>query len=58
MIGDRPEFLKSGERARLIPVVADGSREKRIASVVLAVMTAVPPFARALIASTGKNIGK
>lgn len=58
MIGDRPEFLKSGEHARLIPVVADSSREKRIASVVLAVMTAVPAFARTLIASTGKSIGK
>lgn len=58
MVGDRPEFLKSGEPARLIPVVADGSREKRVASVVLAVMTAVPAFARALIASAGKSIGK
>jgi len=58
MNADRPEFLISGEPARLIPVVADGSREKRIASVVLAVMTAVPAFARALIAGTGKSIGK
>jgi hypothetical protein len=58
MIADKPEFLKSGELARLIPVVADGSREKRITSVVLAVMTAVPAFARALLASAGKNIGK
>lgn len=55
---DRPEFLNSGELARLIPVVSDSSREKRITSVVLAVMTAVPAFSRALIASTGKSIGK
>ena len=58
MNADRPEFLKSGEPARLIPVVADSSREQRIASVVLAVMTAVPAFSRALLASTGKSIGK
>lgn len=57
MTGNKPEFLESGEIARLIPVVADSSREKRITSVVLAVMTAVPAFARALLASTGKNIG-
>ena len=58
MVGSRPNFLKSGEPARLIPVVADSSRENRVASVVLAVMTAVPGFANALLSSTGRTVGK
>jgi len=53
-----PPFLKTGESARLIPVVADTSREKRMASVLLASTVAVPDFAHALLSSVGQSVGK
>ena len=58
MLPQRPDFLKSGEPARLIPVVADSSREKRVASVLLAAMTAIPGLAHSLLSSAGRGIGK
>lgn len=45
--------LKSGERARLIPTVADSKREERATSALLAVFTAVPKFARDMLADIG-----
>lgn len=53
-----PTFLKSGERARLIPIVADSSREQRVASVLLASLPAIPDFAHALLASVGQRVGR
>jgi hypothetical protein len=35
---DLPDFLKSGEPARLLPVVADSSKEVRAAFIALAVL--------------------
>jgi hypothetical protein len=58
MANIRPDYLKSGERARLIPIVADTSREQRVASTILAVVTAVPQFADALLSSAGRPVGK
>lgn len=58
MGADLPSFLKSGERARLIPVVADTSREKRVASVLMASVVAIPDFAHALFSSIGQRVGK
>lgn len=55
---DRPEFLKQGEVARLIPVVADSRKEQRAASAFLATMSAVPDFARALMSSISVRTGK
>ena len=52
-----PDNLSCGEKARLIPVVADTSKEVRAVSIVLAAMTAVPAFARALLSSIGQNVG-
>ncbi len=52
-----PDSLSCGEKARLIPVVADTSKEVRAVSIVLAAMTAVPEFARALMSSVGQNVG-
>ena len=40
-----PKNLKIGEVARLIPVVADSSKEQRAASTFLAVLSVVPDFA-------------
>ena len=52
-----PECLSSGEKARLIPVAADASREGRAVSVVLATLISVPPFARVMLASVGQRVG-
>ena len=52
-----PEFVKSGEVARLIPVIADSRKEQRVTSVFLATLPAVPDFAKVILASVGQRIG-
>lgn len=54
---DLPDGVISGEPARLIPVVADSSREVRATSILLATMEAVPQLAKALLGSIGQNVG-
>ncbi len=54
---DLPEFLLSGDRARLIPVVADSSKENRAASVLLATISSVDDFAKALLSGIGQRVG-
>lgn len=54
---ERPDILKSGEYARLIPVVADSSREERALSILLATMSAVEEFRTAMFASLGVRAG-
>lgn len=56
--GERPAFLASGEPARLIPVLADGSKEGRTTSIFLAALMAVPPFGRLVMGSLGLRLGK
>ncbi|MEQ9190535.1 MAG: hypothetical protein RLQ25_08525 [Alphaproteobacteria bacterium] len=56
--GERPDFLQRGEPARLIPVVADTSREQRVTSVLLAGMVAVPDLASKLLSAAGKPLRK
>lgn len=53
-----PDFVVSGEVARLIPVIADTRREQRVASVFLATLAAIPEFARPLLSTVGFNLGK
>lgn len=53
-----PAKLKQGEKARLFPIVAETSKEKRIVSTFLAVLPQVPDLASALFASAGQRIGK
>ena len=53
----RPEFLKSGERARLFPVLADTSKEGRTLSVVLSCVGGVQEFGAALFSSIGRRLG-
>ena len=53
-----PEFLESGEVARLIPVIADSRREQRVASVFLATLAAVPDLAQQLLSTAGIRLGK
>ncbi|WP_366552836.1 hypothetical protein [Aquibaculum sediminis] len=54
---DRPSFLEGGEQARLIPVAADSNREARAASILLATLLAVPPFAKLMLGQLGQRIG-
>ncbi|MDB2414171.1 hypothetical protein N9W34_00190 [Rickettsiales bacterium] len=54
----RPDFLISGERARLIPVIADTSKEGRITSCTLAAFMSVNEFAKGLLDSIGIRLGK
>lgn len=54
----RPDFLASGERARLIPVIADTSKEGRITSCTLAAFMSVDEFAKSLLGSIGVRLGK
>lgn len=51
-------MIASGEPARLIPVVADTSREQRITSCLLATFTVVPKFAFSMLRDAGAPTGK
>ena len=53
-----PDFLESGEIARLIPVIADSRREQRVASVFLSALSAIPDFAQILMGTLGVRLGK
>lgn len=55
---DLPDILQSGEPARLIPVVADTSKENRAASILLAGMMAVDQLSQALLGGIGQRLGK
>ena len=56
--GDLPEFLATGEKARLIPVLADTNKENRATSVFLACLGAVSEYGQSMLGSVGKRIGK
>ena len=55
---ERPDFMQKGELARLIPVVADTSKEERAASVLLAGLRGVKAFREAMLGSLGLRLGK
>lgn len=55
---DLPEYLKSGSAARLFPVLAETSKEKRVASIFLAVMTQIPELAADVLGTVGLRLGK
>lgn len=48
-----PEYLEQGEYARLIPVVADTSREQRITSAVMAVFMSVEEYGKDMLQMVG-----
>lgn len=52
-----PDYVVAGEPARLIPVVADTSREQRSASVLLAGLRSVFELREALLKSIGVRVG-
>ncbi|WP_422363640.1 hypothetical protein [Pyruvatibacter mobilis] len=55
---ERPEYVISGEVARLIPTFSESQRECRSTSVLLATMMAVPNFAKELLEPIGVRVGK
>jgi hypothetical protein len=55
---DLPDMLKQGSRARLFPVLADTSREGRVASIFLSLLPKVPALAEVVFDSIGIRIGK
>ncbi len=57
-MSDKPEFLVSGDEARLFPVLAETSKERRVASIFLAVMTQIPALAEGLLSPIGVRVGK
>lgn len=52
-----PEFLVAGEKARLIPVVSDGSREGRATSILMSVLASVHEYAEVMFGLVGKRTG-
>ena len=52
-----PEYLESGEQARLIPVGKGTQRENRATSVLLAGMSAIHPLSRTLLGEIGQKVG-
>jgi hypothetical protein len=53
VISDTSDLIVSGERSRLIPVVADMSREERAISPVLAAFAIVPALAHSMLQDVG-----
>ena len=52
-----PDFLASGQRARLFPVIADTSKEGRTLSVFLSCMCAIHELGQTLMGSVGQRLG-
>lgn len=52
-----PDFLASGQCARLFPVIADTSKEGRTLSVFLSCMCAIHELGQTLMASVGQRVG-
>jgi len=53
---DLPGFLKRGEPARLIPVLADTNREQRIASIFLSLLPQIPSLAEEVLSTVGMRV--
>ena len=51
-----PEIVKQGEAARLIPTVAETSKERRIMSCLLAVLMAVDEFGKTMLETAGVKV--
>ena len=57
-MSDLDAILEKAERARLIPTVAESSKEKRIVSILLATLSVVRPLAEQLLGRCGVRVGK
>jgi hypothetical protein len=58
MASEKPTFLASGQRAKLIPTMADAKKEERATSSLLATFMVVPLFAKDVLSSAGAPVGK
>lgn len=58
MNSKRPDYLASGEPARLIPTIADTNKEQRTTSIFLAAMMAVPKFGKKVLDTINVRTGK
>ena len=58
MDSDLEKILASGQKARLIPTVADSKKEERATSCLLSTFMIVPEFARQVLADAGAPVGK
>lgn len=52
-----PSNLKSGEVARLFPVIAETGKEQRASSILLSVLSAVPDFSGSILGQLGQRVG-
>ncbi len=57
-MSEKPNYLVSGDEAKLFPILAETSKEKRVASIFLAVMTQIPAVAEQVLASVGMRVGR
>ena len=53
-----PSILKSGDVARLLPVVPESKKEAKAASVLLAILSSVKPYGEIMLGSIGQKVGK
>jgi hypothetical protein len=52
-----PEYLKSGDPARLFPALAETQKERRTLSIFLACLLSVREFREPLLRTIGRRIG-
>jgi hypothetical protein len=57
LVGQLPNFVKTGEAARMFPVLAETSKEGRTLSIFLACLENVSNFGRALLGGLGVRVG-
>ncbi len=57
MSNDRPDYFERGERARLIPTVADTNKEERALSILLSALVSVHEFRQAMLHSLSVRVG-
>lgn len=52
-----PEFIASAQVARLIPAISDSNKERRAASILLAVLATVDEYRSVMFATLGQRVG-
>lgn len=57
-MSELPQFVRQGEKARLIPIVADTSKEQRATSSTLSVLASVDEFGHRMLKSVGAPVSK
>jgi len=52
-----PAYLKTGEVARLFPVISETGKEQKASSIFLAVISSIPALAETLLSQAGQRLG-